>query len=89
MEGFRETLDHCELFDLGLSGLPWTYDNRKKGDCNVKVRLDKVLASACSGWISGLTLLCGTCFITLRPLSGPSDLGKGKYSKVWEEMQQV
>jgi hypothetical protein len=29
------------------------------------------------------------CFITLRPLSSPADLGKGKFSTMWEEMQQV
>jgi exonuclease III len=49
MIDFREVLNHCNLYDLGFTGLPWTYDNMKKGDGNVRVRLDRVVAS--SGWM--------------------------------------
>lgn len=40
MQRFRDMLNHCKLSDLGFSGLPWTYDNKKVGHRNVKVRLD-------------------------------------------------
>jgi hypothetical protein len=33
-------LHFCELKDIGFSGVPWTYDNRKGVLCNVNVRLD-------------------------------------------------
>jgi hypothetical protein len=38
-------LAHCNLHDVGFSGLPWTYDNKQRGDKNVKVRLDRAVAS--------------------------------------------
>jgi hypothetical protein len=41
MADFREVLDFCELRDIGFSWIPWTYDNRKEGPRNVKVRLDR------------------------------------------------
>jgi hypothetical protein len=48
MEDFRNMLSDCNLFDLGFSGLPWTYDNKQKGERNVRVRLDR--AVACPDW---------------------------------------
>jgi hypothetical protein len=45
MQNFWEVLEHCEVYDLGFSGMPWTFDNKQKGDRNVKVRLDRVVAS--------------------------------------------
>jgi exonuclease III len=48
MAAFRDALADCGLTDLGFSGLPYTYDNRRDGDDNVKVRLDR--AVACSDW---------------------------------------
>jgi hypothetical protein len=45
MVDFREVLTHCDVFDLGFSGVPWTYDNMQSGDRNVRVRLDRVVAS--------------------------------------------
>lgn len=38
MRAFRNTLNDCGLTDLGIQGLPYTYDN-KKSRRNVKVRL--------------------------------------------------
>jgi hypothetical protein len=38
---FQETVDDCELIDLGYSGLPYTWDNKKSGASNVKARLDR------------------------------------------------
>lgn len=45
MEDFRDTLNLCGLQDVGFSRTPWTYDNRKMGARNVKVRLDRGVAS--------------------------------------------
>jgi endonuclease/exonuclease/phosphatase family metal-dependent hydrolase len=45
MLDFQEVLSHCDLYDLGFSGLPWTFDNKQIGTRNVKVRLDHAVAS--------------------------------------------
>lgn len=50
MENFRDALDSYGLRDLGFSGLPWTYDNKKPGRRNVKVRLDRGVAD--QEWMS-------------------------------------
>jgi hypothetical protein len=42
---FREVLSFCDLHDLRFQGLPWMYDNKHMGDRNVRVRLDRVVAS--------------------------------------------
>ncbi|WVZ52433.1 hypothetical protein U9M48_003488 [Paspalum notatum var. saurae] len=46
MLDFREVLSHCDLHDLGFSGLPWTYNNNQSGRRNVRVRLDRGVANA-------------------------------------------
>jgi hypothetical protein len=48
MVDFREVLSYCDLYDLGYSGSPWTFDNKQWGTRNVKVRLDR--AVACLRW---------------------------------------
>lgn len=49
MDAFRDALATCDMHDLGFSGLPWTFDNNKQyGRRNVRVRLDKVVATP--GW---------------------------------------
>jgi hypothetical protein len=45
MLAFCDTLELCELVDLGFSGIPFTYDNRRRGRSNVKVRLDRVVVT--------------------------------------------
>ena len=45
MIDFREVLSHCDLHDLGFSGLPWTYNNNQGGNHNVRVRLDRSVAN--------------------------------------------
>lgn len=40
MAAFRDVLADCGLTDLGFVGLPFTYDNGRDGNANVKVRLD-------------------------------------------------
>jgi hypothetical protein len=44
MRIFRETLEVCELVDLGFSGRAYTYDNKRSGNANVQVRLDRAVA---------------------------------------------
>jgi endonuclease/exonuclease/phosphatase family metal-dependent hydrolase len=48
MMDFREVLSHCDLHDLGFSGLPWTYN--QGGSRKVRVRLDRRVAN--SDWMS-------------------------------------
>jgi hypothetical protein len=48
MADFRETLNFCNLFDLGFQGCPWTFNNKQEGRKNVRVRLDR--AVACPRW---------------------------------------
>jgi hypothetical protein len=45
MMDFREVLSHCDLHDLGFTGLPWTYNNNQGGRRNVRVRLDRGVAN--------------------------------------------
>jgi hypothetical protein len=45
MMDFREVLSHCDLHDLGFSGLPWTFNNNQGGSRNVHVRLDRGVAN--------------------------------------------
>uniref|UniRef100_A0ACD5ZPF3 Uncharacterized protein n=1 Tax=Avena sativa TaxID=4498 RepID=A0ACD5ZPF3_AVESA len=45
MLDFREVLSHCDLHDIGFLGTPWTRDNKQRGVRNVKVRLDRAVAS--------------------------------------------
>jgi hypothetical protein len=48
MDVFREVLYDCDLTGLGFSGVPYTYDNKRHGCANVRVRLDR--AVACPRW---------------------------------------
>jgi hypothetical protein len=41
MAAFRDVLMVCDLKDLGFQGTPFTYDNMRRGNANVKVRLDR------------------------------------------------
>lgn len=45
MDGFRDAVQACGFMDLGFIGLPYTWDNRQQDDDNVKVRLDRGLAT--------------------------------------------
>jgi len=46
MEGFRNVVDVCQLCDIGYMGLDWTFEKKVAGGHFVRVRLDRVLASA-------------------------------------------
>lgn len=44
MQEFRDVLHNYQLFDFGFKGLSHTYDNKREGRNNVKVRLDRAVA---------------------------------------------
>lgn len=48
MQNFRYVLSGCDHTDIGFVGRPYTYDNRREGDANVKVCLDR--ATADTAW---------------------------------------
>jgi hypothetical protein len=43
MIDFREVLSHCNLFDLGFKGKPWTFDNKQDGVKNVRDWTEQLL----------------------------------------------
>lgn len=45
MDRFCDAMSEFEFIDLGFIGLPFTWDNRQQGNQNVKVRLDRGLAT--------------------------------------------
>jgi exonuclease III len=47
---FRNTLNHCDLQDLGYTGSPYTWTNRQDIDHLIQARLDRFLAN--SEWIN-------------------------------------
>ena len=46
IQAFRDTVDICELMDLGYSGLPWTFEKKVSAGTYCRVRLDRALAMA-------------------------------------------
>ena len=49
MLGFREAFDFCRLKDLGYTSYPFTWCNRRPGNQNVWIRLDRGVATV--DWI--------------------------------------
>ena len=45
MEAFREALEGCQLEDLGFKGYPFTWNNKRLGEANTKLRLDRAVAT--------------------------------------------
>ena len=41
MAGFQQAVTECGLVDLGFTRLPYTWDNQRDDERNVKVRLDR------------------------------------------------
>jgi endonuclease/exonuclease/phosphatase family metal-dependent hydrolase len=46
IQAFRETVDMCELLDLGFTGTAWTFEKKVSGGSYYRVRLDRALATA-------------------------------------------
>jgi hypothetical protein len=46
IQAFRDTVDICELMDLGYMGTSWTFEKKVAGGSYCRVRLDRALASA-------------------------------------------
>jgi endonuclease/exonuclease/phosphatase family metal-dependent hydrolase len=94
MADFREVLDFCGLKDIGFLGLPWTYDNKKPGNRNVKVRLDRGVAARSwlnrffDAWITHLTSPCSNhCPLLLAVQQEKREKGGGRqvyYEIMWE-----
>ena len=49
MQGFRDALDFCGLKDIGFNGFPFNWCNRRPGDHNVWICLDRGIATV--DWI--------------------------------------
>ncbi|KAL9670653.1 hypothetical protein QQ045_008209 [Rhodiola kirilowii] len=45
MENFRRALEECELSDLGFSGYPFTFSNRREGEAEVRASIDRAVAT--------------------------------------------
>ncbi|XP_043724222.1 uncharacterized protein LOC122671183 [Telopea speciosissima] len=45
-EIFRDFLHSCEFFDLGFNGSIFTWNNKRKRDANIRIRLDRALCNA-------------------------------------------
>jgi exonuclease III len=43
MEDFHDSLSVCDLHDIGLCGLPYTWDNGRSSNANVHVWLDRAV----------------------------------------------
>ncbi|XP_023925276.1 uncharacterized protein LOC112036673 [Quercus suber] len=45
IDAFCDALDHCQLQDLGFIGYKYTWNNKRPGDPNTRLRLDKAMAT--------------------------------------------
>ena len=45
IDAFREALKGSQLEDLGFKGYPFKWNNKRPGEANTKLRLDKVVAT--------------------------------------------
>ena len=45
MDEFRDCLEDCGLADMGFSGYPFTWDNKRDGSENIQVGLDRATCS--------------------------------------------
>lgn len=44
MQGFRDAFDFCGFKNIGFNGFPCTWCNRRQGDHNVRIWLDRGVA---------------------------------------------
>ncbi|KAL0006059.1 hypothetical protein SO802_013620 [Lithocarpus litseifolius] len=54
VNAFREALESCHLKDLGFKGYPFTWNNKRPGETNTKIRLDRGVAN--EAWIGKFPL---------------------------------
>lgn len=45
LKAFRDVIEECYLHDLGFSGNPFTWCNRREARLSISERLDKFLAN--------------------------------------------
>jgi hypothetical protein len=45
IQAFHDTVDICELMDIGYTGVPWTFEKKVAGGSYCRVRLDRALAT--------------------------------------------
>ena len=45
VNAFKDTLDSCQLQDLGYHGYPYTWNNKRPGEANTKQRLNHAVAT--------------------------------------------
>ena len=45
IDAFRASLGVCQLEDLGFKGYPYTWNNKRSGDANTKLRLDRAVTT--------------------------------------------
>ena len=54
INAFREALESCQLEDLGYKGYTFTWTNKRAGDANAKLRLDRAVATM--GWLDNFLI---------------------------------
>jgi endonuclease/exonuclease/phosphatase family metal-dependent hydrolase len=96
MASFQEVVADCGLLDLGFNVQQYTWDKRKEGDHNVKVRLDRALGD--HGFVNSMggtavtnlpTVLSDHVVLLIEIKEGTNNGGrKGRHSKPfrYEEM---
>jgi hypothetical protein len=99
MQEFGEALDHCDVHDLGFMGVSWMFDNKQRGEKNVKVRLDRAVASpSWSDWfkdasIRHLVTSCSDHLPILLQLERDSGSGRqgciARYEIMWEREESL
>ena len=45
VEDFRVALEECQLEDLGFKGYPYTWNYKRPGESNTRIRLDRAIAT--------------------------------------------
>ena len=97
IQGFREMVDVCGLYDLGFEGRRWTFEKKVTGGSYCRVRLDRALATPVwnslflSAMVRNLAAAAsdhGPILLRWRQETGGNRKQKGKklfkYETMWE-----